>query len=282
MLASWQGEAGQSDHGVAAPVAEPVIAGDDGFLVATGNDVLVGGIGKILGEGILDRRRYSYIPSTGDFCLPIFSHLCNIVLVSGGNHRGWTSKAEVETQNQGVEEVLREIEPPFAFDVIFKVPVPVPHLPQFGSIVGQEQRRQSLIRSDTRQSRTLLDRGIDCTVLVGGAVIVAERDQRPQFKPQFLWPFRMVVLLQFVLHDRAVFTVDHENRLLDLDALDFVGEDRKWVEPKLFEVLETLWVNDARVLVCRKIKRLPLDKERLFQLGKHHNTPNRWFSSSHQ
>src|SRR6266567_2113614 len=211
MLASWQGEAGQSDHGVAAPVAEPVIAGDDGFLVATGNDVLVGGIGKILDEGILHRRRYGYISATRDFCLPIFSHLSNIARLGGGDHRGLTAKAQVETQNQWVEEVLREVEPPFAFDVIFKVPVPVPRLPQFGSIVGQEQRRQSLIRSDTRQSRTLVDRGIDCTVLVGGAVIVAERDQRPQFKPQLLWPFWMIVLLQFVLHDRAVFTMDHEN-----------------------------------------------------------------------
>ena len=57
MLASRQGDAEQGDHGVAAPVAEPVIAGNDRLLVATGNDVLVGGIGKILGEGVLDRRR---------------------------------------------------------------------------------------------------------------------------------------------------------------------------------------------------------------------------------
>src|SRR6266478_5828571 len=282
MLASRQGEAGQSDHGVAAPVAEPVITGNDRFLVATGNDVLVGGIGKILGERILDRRRYGYIPATADLCLPIFSRLGNIVLVRGGNHRGLTSKAQVETQNQGVEEVLREIEPPFAFDVIFKVPVPVPRLPQFGRIVGQEQRRQSLIRSDTRQSRTLLDRGIDGAVLVGGAVIVAERDQRPQFKPQLLWSFWVIVLLQFVLHDRAVFTMNHEDGLFDLDALDFVGEDRKWVEAKLFEVFETLWMNDTRILVCREIKPLPIDKERLFQLGEHHNTPHRRFGGSYQ
>src|SRR5260370_39351 len=113
--------------------------------------------------------------------------------------------------NQGVEEIFREIEPPVAFDDIFKVPVPVPCLPEFGSIVGQIQRRQSLIRSDPRQSRMLLDRRIDGTILVGGAVIVTERDQRPEFKPQLLWPFWVIVLLQFILHDRAVFTMDHEN-----------------------------------------------------------------------
>src|SRR5271165_6212564 len=38
-LASRQSESGQSDHGVAAPVAEPVIASDDSLLVDTGHDV---------------------------------------------------------------------------------------------------------------------------------------------------------------------------------------------------------------------------------------------------
>jgi hypothetical protein len=75
--------------------------------------------------------------------------------------------------------------------------------------------------------------------------------------------------------------MDHENRLFDLDALDFVGEDRKWVEAKLFEVLETLWVNDTRILVCRE-KPLSLDKESLFQLREHHNAPNRRFRGSYQ
>src|SRR5258708_26374221 len=97
MLASRQGKAGQSDHGVAAPVAEPVIAGNDRLMVATGNDVLVGGIGKILDERILDRRRYGYIPATHHFCLPIFGHLGNIVRLRGGYHRGLTTKAQVET-----------------------------------------------------------------------------------------------------------------------------------------------------------------------------------------
>jgi hypothetical protein len=57
----------------------------------------------------------------------------------------------------------------------------------------------------------LLDSWIDGTVLVGGAVIIPECDQRPDFKPQLLWLFWMIVLLKFVLHDRAVFTMEHEN-----------------------------------------------------------------------
>src|ERR1700757_1330644 len=100
MLASRQGEARQSNHGVAAPIAEPVIAGDDRFLVATGNDVLVGGIGKILDEGIPARRRYGYTSAARDFRQSVFSYLGNIVRLRGGNHGGLTAKAQVETQNQ--------------------------------------------------------------------------------------------------------------------------------------------------------------------------------------
>ena len=41
MLASWQGEARQGNHGVAAPVAEPVIAGDDCLLLTARDYVLL-------------------------------------------------------------------------------------------------------------------------------------------------------------------------------------------------------------------------------------------------
>ena len=89
-------------------------------------------------------------------------------------------------------------------------------------------------------------------------MIVAECDQRPEFKPQTLGPFRMIVFLQLVLHDRAVLTLDHEHGLLDLDALDFVGEDRKWIKAELLEILKSLRVNHAGIAVCREIKRLAL------------------------
>ena len=56
MLSGGKGEAGQGNHGVAAPIAEPVIAGDDGLLVAPGDDVLVAGSSKSLGKLVLYRR----------------------------------------------------------------------------------------------------------------------------------------------------------------------------------------------------------------------------------
>ena len=88
-----QREAGQRDHGVAAPVAEPVIAGNDRFLVATGNDVLVGGNGKIADEGIVDGRRCGYVPAARDFGLPIFTAWATSRCFSGGNDRGLAAEA---------------------------------------------------------------------------------------------------------------------------------------------------------------------------------------------
>ena len=59
----------------------------------------------------------------------------------------------------------------------------------------------------------------------------------------------------------VLFSLDHEHGLLDLDALDFVGENRKGIEAKLFEVLKALGMNHARIAVCREIKGLSVDEQ---------------------
>ena len=41
-----QCKAGQRDHGIAAPITEPMVAGNDGFLIAARNDVLVSRCGQ--------------------------------------------------------------------------------------------------------------------------------------------------------------------------------------------------------------------------------------------
>src|SRR5216683_5588996 len=128
------------------------------------------------------------------------------------------------------------------------------------------QCRQPSVRSDAGYPRILFYGSVDFAVFVSGAVIIAKGNQRPDFKPQILRPFRVIIVLEFVLHHGAVLTIDHENSFLDLDALDFVGEDRKRIEAKLLQVVETLWVNDTSVLVCREIERLSVDEKRLFHL----------------
>src|SRR5271157_528548 len=144
------------------------------------------------------------------------------------------------------------------------------------------QGRQALIGSKSGQTRVLFYLSTDRSILVSGAVIVTECNERSQFKAQVLDPLWMIVLLQFVVHHGAVFTVDHEHCFLDLDALDFVGEDGKWIEAKLLEVSKPLRVDDTRIAIRGKIKRLVLDEECLFQLRKHDNTANRRLSGGHQ
>ena len=161
------------------------------------------------------------------------------------------TRVQIKTQDQRIEKVFGEIETAFPFGVIFKVPVPVASFLHLAGVVSQMQRRQSLVRSDGRQSRALFHLSIDGAILVSGAVIVAECDQRPEFKAQILEPFRMIVFLQFVLHHGAVLTLDHEYGFLDLNALDFVSEDRKWIEAELLEVSKSLRVNYAGIAVCR-------------------------------
>src|SRR4051812_39125447 len=105
------------------------------------------------------------------------------------------------------------------------------------------KRGQTLVRCEGRHSWAVFYLRVDGAILVSCAVIVAECDQGPDFKTQVLEPFGMIILLQFVLHHCAVLSMDHEYRLLDLDAFDFVSENRKWIETELLEVSKSLRVN---------------------------------------
>ena len=107
----------------------------------------------------------------------------------------WARGTQIEAQDEGIEEIFRKIQTAFALDVIFEIAVPIARLLQLRGVVGQIERRQSLVRSDGRQPGPSSTRWIQRAVLVGGAVVVAEGDQRPDFEPQVLWRFRMVVAL---------------------------------------------------------------------------------------
>jgi len=135
--------------------------------------------------------------------------------------------AQVESQNKGIKQIFRKIQPAFALRIVLKVPVPCASLLQFGRIVSQKQGRQPRIRGHSRQSGLFLQRGIQRAVFVSGAVVVAECNQRLSSSHKFFWPFKMIVLFQFVLHHRAVLTVNHEDSLLNFNAFDFVSENRK-------------------------------------------------------
>ena len=104
-----------------------------------------------------------------------------------------------------------------------------------------------MVRSYTCQSGTFFHRWIDRAILVGRAVVVAEGDQGANLKLQILRRLGMVVLFQFVVNDGAIFAVNHEYGFLDLDAFDFIREDRKRVEAELLQMAKALWMNHTRI-----------------------------------
>ena len=141
VFACWQSEAGQGDHGVTAPVAEPVIAGDDRFLISAGDDVLVGSRGKAAGKLVFKRGGSHRVSTASNLTQPIIDHVRHIAALGGCNHRGLAAGAQVESQNTRIEQIFGEIQPAFALGLVFEIPVPVACLLQFGRIVSQVQRR---------------------------------------------------------------------------------------------------------------------------------------------
>src|ERR1700751_6046918 len=101
---------------------------------------------------------------------------------------------------------------------------------------------------------------------MSGAVIIAKCDQGPDFQPQILRRLRMIVFLKFVVDNCAVLALNHENRLLDLNAFDFIREDREWIEAELLQVTEALWMNNSRITIGGKLKSLSFDEKGFFKL----------------
>src|ERR1700756_2221005 len=115
----------------------------------------------------------------------------------------------------------------------------------------QVHARQSLIRSETRQSGALSYRWVEGAVFVSRVMVVPECHQRTDFQPQVLRYFETVVLPQFIVNHRTVFAVNHEHGLLDLDVAYLIRKDWKRVEAKLFEIAKSFGVNDTRMSVGR-------------------------------
>jgi len=228
-----------------------VVPGDNCFLVTTRNQVLVRGSGEALGKAILNGGCHERFSATCGFGAPIFDRVGNVTLLRGGDDRCLAAQAQIETQYKGIEEVLREIEPAFAFDVIFKVVIPNARFPELYGVVRQVHARQSLISSETRQSGTLLHRWAEGAVLVSRVVVVPECHQRMDLQSQVLGYFETVVLPQFIVNNRTVFAVNHKHGLLDLDVAYLIRKNWKRVEAKLFEITESFGVNDARMAVSR-------------------------------
>src|SRR5260370_37656159 len=92
----------------------------------------------------------------------------------------------------------------------------------------------------------------------------------------------MIVVPQFIVNHGAVLAVNHEDGLLELNTVGFIREDRKRIEAKLFEITKSLRVYGARITVCREMKRLPINQQRFFQLGKQNQPADGRFGGGHE
>ena len=70
----------------------------------------------------------------------------------------------------------------------------------------------------------------------------------------------MIVSSEFVMNDRAVFAVDHENGLFDLHTFNFISKNRKRIDTKSLEILESLRMDNPRVTIGREFESLSLDE----------------------
>ncbi len=87
VAAGHERQAGQRDHGVAAPIAEPRVTGDDGFSIGAADDELIGRAGENGGEGIFDGRRAGDAGAALEFALLECSNLGRRAFESGGDDR---------------------------------------------------------------------------------------------------------------------------------------------------------------------------------------------------
>src|SRR5438552_19030714 len=92
----------------------------------------------------------------------------------------------------------------------------------------------------------------------------------------------MIVLFQLIVHDRTILALNHEDGLLDLNALDFIRKDRKRVEAKLLQVTEALWMNNSRITIGGKLKSLSFNEEGFFEFRQQHKTPDRRLGRGHK
>src|SRR5579864_6083815 len=134
------------------------------------------------------------------------------------------------------------------------------------------QSGQPLIRRNTSQAGLRTDGAVDRAIFVSQAVIIAESEQGAKLKEDCTG---FAGALHFILHDRRVLALNHENGLLDLNTLNFKREDGEWLEAELLEILEPFGMHNSLIVIRAQVKRPAIDEDGFFQLGKKRQASNR-------
>ena len=119
-------QAGQRDHGVAAPVGEPVIAGDHGVqIAAAADDELVGGGGQVGDQRIVDGRGGPLRRAAHELIAAQRSAVAASCVSVEAITTAFAPGAELKLHHERLKQVFEKIEAAFAFARVFEIVIPV-------------------------------------------------------------------------------------------------------------------------------------------------------------
>src|SRR5581483_10231047 len=164
---------------VAPPVAEPVIAGDDGLPISACGDELVSGGCQRANKRLLAAGSVRNPPPPLDFGLPQG--------LGGGRRSSFQRRDEsrcrlalqIHAGRERAEEILPVVQASLPLPFVLKAAVPIAGGIDHVGLVRNIERRQARIWSYTGNSGFHPDLRVEHAVFVSEAVVVAKGDQRP-------------------------------------------------------------------------------------------------------
>ena len=112
--------------------------------------------------------------------------------------------------------------------------------------VRQKKGGKIAVRREFHQPGIRLEGGVERAILVGGAVVIAERREGPYFQ----CAVRGGSAAQLVLDDSSVFALYHEDRFFDLQAVHFIDEHGERVLAELLQAQVPLWVDRSGIAIA--------------------------------
>ncbi len=228
-----EGEAGEGDEGVAAPVFEPGVAGDDGFFVgsprpiAALDDELIGGEGEEGEEIILG---IGFGEGGGEFFVAGFCRGYEFFLIGPGNEGGGGDEADGDAGGEGVfenaggPEVFAIGVAALTFDAEGKVVPPAGVDVEFIGVVTEDDGDGAFGGLDGEGGIGLIGDGPPgALVELDGAVEIAAGEEWLHL--EFNRAFRFTSGDQGVADDDGVFAVDEGDGFFDNGVADLIAPD---------------------------------------------------------
>ena len=178
-----QRQARQRHHGVAAPIAKPMIAGDHRMQITALDDELIRRRSQFLNKGIRRRRGAGHLASPQLFLALQFRRFIGTrngavnrigVRTADGCDHCRLASGQFIAQNKWIEQVFAFVQAAFAFGGIVEIEIPVAGLFRMLRIVGNLQRGQTMIGSDAHCALANRNRAVQRIIMMRGRMIIAK------------------------------------------------------------------------------------------------------------